>query len=171
MDGPDPWEISSVLADRVVIAYTGATAPVFAANTFLANLTPVKLSDIFYRKILSVSDAPATKKLTLMTTGVTLAKIAEEGSISMSANSVAFDLSEDGTIQPAGEISDSKTFPRVGIDLDDSGPLALPGNPKFGISLHEAHAWITPSLEFAVETKGLRSSGPPSRCVRTSRAP
>ena len=155
MDGADPWAISSVLPDRVVITYTGATAPVFVANTYLANLTPVKLSDIFYRKILSVSDAPATKQLTLMTADVPFAEIVEEGTATISTDSVVYDLGADGTIQPAVEIGYNKTFPRVGIDLDNQGPLALPGNPKFGVSLYKANAWITPSLEFAVETKGF----------------
>jgi hypothetical protein len=85
MDEPDPWEIDTVGADRIVIAYTGATAPAFAADTNLANLTPVKLTNIFYRKILSVSDAPATKKLTLMTMDVPLAEIVEEGTASLTA--------------------------------------------------------------------------------------
>jgi hypothetical protein len=151
----DPWEISSVLADRVVITYTGATAPAFAANTYLANLTPVKLSDIFYRQILSVNDAPGTKQLTLMTTDVPFAEIVEEGTATISADSVVYDLGADGTIQQAVEIGFSKTFPRIGIDLDNEGPLTLPGNPKYGVSLYEANAWITPSLEFAVETKGF----------------
>jgi formylglycine-generating enzyme required for sulfatase activity len=43
----------------------------------------------------------------------------------------------------------------VGIDLDDKGPLEFPGTPKFGVSFHKANAWITPTLEFAVETKGF----------------
>ena len=155
MDSADPWEISLVLPDRVVIAYTGATAPVFAANTYLANLTPVKLTDIFYRKILSVSNAPAAKALTLMTTNVPFAEIVEEGTSTISADSLVYDLGEDGTIQPAVEFGYSKTFPRVGIDLDNQGPLTLPGNPKFGVSFHNANAWITPTLEFAVEIKGF----------------
>lgn len=63
----DPWSIESVLPDRVIIAYTGVNAPLFAQNAYLTNLTPVKLSEIFYRKILSLSDETTTKKLTLMT--------------------------------------------------------------------------------------------------------
>ncbi|MGL5018626.1 MAG: hypothetical protein ACRDBP_10850, partial [Luteolibacter sp.] len=43
----------------------------------------------------------------------------------------------------------------MGIDLDNEGPLVLPGNPKFGVALYKANSWITPSLEFAVETKGF----------------
>ncbi len=153
MGGADPWSIESVLADRVIIAYTGDTAPVFAAGTYLANLTPVKLSDIFYRKILSVSDAPATKKLTLMTTDVPLAEIVEEGTATLSTDSVIYNLDAGGTIQPALSGYFSKTFARVGINMDGAGPLNLPGNPKFGVSLPEANVWFTPTLEIAFETK------------------
>ena len=159
MDSADPWEISSVLPDRVVIAYTGTTAPVFAANTYLANLTPVKLSDIFYRKILSVSDAPAAKALTLMTTDVPLAEILEEGTATLSADSVVYELGEGGSIQPAVQPalqgSFSRTFPRVGINKDGAGPLSLPGDPKYSVSLPEANVWFTPSLDISFETKGF----------------
>ncbi|MCX6872877.1 MAG: SUMF1/EgtB/PvdO family nonheme iron enzyme [Verrucomicrobia bacterium] len=155
MDAPDPWSIESVLTDRVIIAYTGATAPVFAAGAYLANLTPVKLTDIFYRKILSVSDAPAIKQLTLMTTDVPLAEIVEEGTATPSADSVVYDLDDAGTIQPAAQISFNMVFPRMGINKDGAGPLNLPGNPKFGVSLPEANIWYTPSLEIALETKGF----------------
>ncbi len=159
MDSADPWEISSVLPDRVVIAYTGTTAPVFAANTYLANLTPVKLSDIFYRKILSVSDAPAAKALTLMTTDVPFAEIVEEGTATLSADSVVYELGEGGSIQPAVQPalqgSFSRTFPRVGINKDGAGPLSLPGDPKYSVSLPEANVWFTPSLDISFETKGF----------------
>ena len=155
MAAADPWSIESVLADRVIIAYTGATAPVFAAGTYLANLTPVTLSDIFYRKILSVGDAPATKKLTLMTADVPLAEILEEGTATLSADSVVYDLDAGGTIHPAVSGNFTKTFARVGINKDGAGPLDLPGNPKYSVSLPEANVWFTPALDIAFETKGF----------------
>lgn len=57
--GSDPWTLDSVQADRIVLAYTGATAPVFAPDTYLANLTPASLDEVFYRKVTSSSDDPA----------------------------------------------------------------------------------------------------------------
>ncbi len=159
MDAADPWSIETVLPDRVVIAYTGDNAPAFALNTYLTNLTPVKLSDIFYRKILSVSDDVATKKLTLMTVDVPFAEIVEEGSVTLSDDSVIYDLGAGGAIQPAIQPSRqfpfSRTFERVGINKDGAGPLNLPGNPEYSVSLPEANVWFTPSLDISVETKGF----------------
>jgi formylglycine-generating enzyme len=155
MGGADPWSIESVLADRVIIAYAGASSPQFVADTYVANLTPVRFTDIFYRKILSASDAPATKKLTLMTVDVPFAEIVEEGTGSLSSQSVSYNIGAGGVIQPAATISFSQVFPRVGINKDGAGPLAFPGNPKFSVTLPEAHVWFTPSLEISFETKGF----------------
>ena len=153
MDDADPWEIETILPDRIVIAYTGASAPAFAVDMYLVNLTPVKLTDILYRKTLSVNDSPATKKLTLMTVDVPFAEIVEEGTAALSADSVIYDLDDGGTIQSALQFSYNMTFPKVGFNLDGVGPLALSGNPKFSVSLPEANVWFTPKLEVAFETK------------------
>jgi formylglycine-generating enzyme required for sulfatase activity len=153
MAAADPWSISSVLADRVILAYTGASAPVFAPGTYLANLTPVKLSDIFYRKILSVGDAPATKMLTLMTADVPLTDILQEGTATLSADSMIYGMDGSGTLQPASQFTYNRLFPRMGINRDGAGPLALPGNPKFNVSLPEAHVWFTPTLDISLEAK------------------
>lgn len=158
MAAADPWEISSIQADRIVITYTGSTAPAFAANTYLTNLTnltPANLTDIFYRKILSVTDDPATKQLTLLTTDVPFAEIVEEGTCSLSENSVVYDLGEDGSIQPAVQINFSRTFPAAGVNLDGQALLGLPANSGVGVSLQQGHVWVTPTLDIALETKGF----------------
>ena len=155
----DPWSIESVLPDRVIIAYTGVNAPLFAQNAYLTNLTPVKLSEIFYRKILSMSDETTAKKLTLMTVDVPFAEIVEEGTATLSADSVIYGLGAGGTIQPAVQPASQAPFrypfEGVGINRDGAGPLNFGGDPKFSVSLPEANVWFTPSLEVAIETKGL----------------
>lgn len=88
-----------------------------------------------------------------MTTDVPFAEIVEEGTATLSPDSVTFEVGADGTIQRAVQIGYNKIFPRVGINRDGAGPLNLPGDPKFGVNLPEASVWFTPTIEFAVETK------------------
>jgi len=117
-ENADPWSLDSVGPDRVVIAYTGAAAPSFSPGTYICNRTPATLGEIFYRKIISVSDDPANKKLTLRTVDADLGEIVTEGSFSTASDSVAFEVDADGVIRRAIQLGGDLPLPDIGASLD-----------------------------------------------------
>jgi sulfatase modifying factor 1 len=147
--GADEWEITGMGTDTVTITYTGDTCPIFEVGFYLANRTPAKVSEIFYRKITDVTDTPASKTLVLATVDVPFAEIVTEGSISFSQESVIYEVGEDGGVQEALEFSTSITFDPFGVNRDGSGPYPL---GEFSLTLPEAHLLFTPTLDLAIET-------------------
>ncbi len=81
MDDGDPWTLELVESNRLELSYTN-TAPGFATNTYVCNLTPARPEDIFNRKITGISDDPGNKRLTLFTVEVPLTEIATNGAAS-----------------------------------------------------------------------------------------
>ena len=150
--GP-PWVLESVETNSLVLSYTN-TAPVFAANTYVCNLTPASPQDIFNRKITSISDDPGNKRLTLFTVEVPLTEIATNGATSVSANSVILQTGTNGAFAKAFEIGSTITFPRIGYSLDGAEfklTDSVGGFDIVDLTLEEQHWWFTPQLQVSLE--------------------
>lgn len=177
----DPWTLHSVEADRIILAYTGDTAPVIADNTYVSNVTPATRDEIFYRLVISSSDDPVNKLLTLFTEEATVEDMVDEGSITISGDSVLLEFDSSGAVSAvtplrALSIDETVTFPRLGFSLDgaslklmengfeasvplpggDTLSLAVPGGAAAGnqmaqIEAQEWHFWLTPQVSTALE--------------------
>ena len=149
MGDGDPWTLELVESNRLVISYTN-TPPGIAVDTYVCNLTPVRDGDIFYRKVISLSNAPASKLLTLYTTNVPLAEIMQEGSASVSQASVIYELDTNNVIIRAVSFDREVVFGAIGVNtsttlFDQSGVT---------LRLQEAKLLYTPSLALSFETHG-----------------
>jgi hypothetical protein len=166
----DPWTISSVATDRIVIAYTAGNPPAFAAGQLVCNLVPTKENEIFYRRVLSVSNDVATSRLTLMTEDAVLTDFFSQGGVSFSPDSVVYPTAPDGTFVRALGVSGDVTFPRVGYDLSgtqfalsiDGYSTAVPGQATqsqgtisgfLNVTATEWYWWLTPRLRVSLETQ------------------
>jgi formylglycine-generating enzyme required for sulfatase activity len=161
--GADPWEIDSVQADRIVLAYTGATAPVFAADTYLANLTPASLDEVFYRKVISSSDDSGNQLLTLFTVDVGLEEMVTQGSLSTDSTDLVFEVDGNGVIQRAIFIDEDVSLNPICLALNGAhftlrsdgfsfnyGAYTLEsgtGTDWLDIELEEMSWCLTPSLQ------------------------
>ncbi len=173
---PPPWSIDEVLADSIVITYTPGSAPSFSANTLVCNLVPTRESEVFYRRILSVSDDPGGHLLTLTTEDRDLTDFVIQGAAAFSEDSVVYELDSSGVLVQEFASSEVLDMPRIGWDLsgssfklrDDgyettitnlatytlgSGPLWL------DVSLPEYSWWLTPTVNAALEldASGLKA--------------
>ncbi|MCX6915867.1 MAG: SUMF1/EgtB/PvdO family nonheme iron enzyme [Verrucomicrobia bacterium] len=153
MSDGDPWTLELVESNRLVVSYTN-TAPGFATNTYVCNLTPVRPADIFNRKILSITNDPGNKRLTLFTVEVPLTEIATNGAATISANSVVLQTGTNGAFAKAFQIGSTITFPRIGYSLDGAEFKLKDSVGEFDIvnlTLEEQHWWLTPRLQVALE--------------------
>lgn len=167
--------IESVAADRIVIAYTGS-APTFAIGKKLCNSTPAKVQEIFYRRVLSVSDNPATSRLTVFTEDLPLTDFVQQGGVAFSASSIVYTVAPDGTlVPPPAALSGTFDFPRTGFDLSGSELKLSPDGyeatvlgvtsslgddpPWIEIDATEWSWWFTPRLRVGIEIglSGLKS--------------
>jgi Immunoglobulin domain len=162
-----PWVIESVLADRIIIAYTAGGAPSFAVGQLICNLAPTKQSEIFYRRVISTSNDASSLKFTVMTEDTGLSDFVSTGAASISQNSVIFDLDGNGTLTRADAPSGTRYFDEVGMDLSGSQIKLLEHGYEttvagithtsgYGATLMDIIAdklfWkITPQLEAGVE--------------------
>lgn len=151
--GADPWSLESVESDRVVLSYEGNTAPTFKADTYICNLTPAAVEEIFYRRITGVSDDTENHFLTLMTEDVPLSEMVKKGSLSLSQKSTIYRLGEGDAIVSSQEYTDTILFEEVGVDRSgekvfDEGGITL--------LLEEAYWLLTPSLSVSFETENFR---------------
>ena len=170
-----PWQIDSVLADRVVITYVAGGAPTFAVGQLICNLAPTKESEIFYRRVVSASNDVANLKLTVMTSEAALTDFATSGSAAISANSVVYQLDANGTLASAVAVNGSLTFPRLGYDLSGSNfklrndgyevtigglTYSIGSAPTWlDVTATEYYWWFTPSIRAGLELNlsGLKS--------------
>ena len=88
-----------------------------------ATSPPTRLEEIFYRKVTSVSNAPASKLLTLYTTNVPLAEILEEGSASVSRNSVIYEVNTNNVIVRAFSFEHEIAFDPIGVDTSKTSTI------------------------------------------------
>ena len=142
----DPWTLALVETNRIELTYTN-TAPGFSNNTYVCNLTPATTNEIFYRKIISVSDNPGGKRLTLYTTNVSLAEMLPSGSATLSPNSVIYQLTNN-VILPA--LAYSGVIPLGSIGMDTSPTLYNAGGVT--LSLQQAKFLYTPTLSLSFVT-------------------
>jgi formylglycine-generating enzyme required for sulfatase activity len=153
MGAGDPWTLELVESNRLVVSYTN-TAPGFATNTYVCNLTPVRPEDIFNRKITTISNDPGNKLLTLFTVEVPLTEIATNGAVSISSDSVILQTGTNGAFAKAFEIGGTITFPRIGYSLDGAEFKLKDSVGDFEIvnlTLEEEHWWLTPRLQVGLE--------------------
>jgi len=148
-----PWTLESVDADRLIVAYTGNAAPTIAVGAYLSNLTPASTQEIFYRKVTSVSDDPANKRLTVFTMNVTLENMVQQGSLSVSADSVVLNVADKGKITAAMSIGGTVNFPRIGYSLDGAEfKLKNAKDEEFiKLTAEELHWWLTPRISAAMD--------------------
>jgi hypothetical protein len=90
--------------------------------------------------------------LTLFTTNVPLAEIIQQGSASLSSDSMIYNFNQNGAFLPAFSFDQTLTLPTLGTDLSgdtiyDQGGVTL--------KLKEGYWLLTPSLQIAFETSGL----------------
>ena len=147
MGAGDPWTLELVVSNRLELIYTNA-APGFTVGQYVCNLTPATTDAIFYRKITALSDNPGLKRLTLYTTNVPLAEILGEGSASISANSVIYQVSNNIIIK-AFAYNNAIPLGQIGLNQNDATLYEQGG---VSLKLKEAKFLLTPSLELAFET-------------------
>jgi len=175
-----PWHLERVAEDHLVIGYEGEAPPHFVAGLYLANITPVTMNEIFYRKITAIEDDPALSQLTLMTVEVPFAEIAVQDSFRLEEDGVAFEVDEDGSITRAMDLTTREGRPELeSIDIDWSGMpvfgtytgsegsfesgfgLPLSDTPPGAVSwdsqlvFDQASLRVTPVLDLAFETSRL----------------
>ena len=149
--GGNPWTLM-VESNSLVLAYTN-TAPDFATNTYVCNLTPATTNDIFYRQIIAISNDPANMLLTLFTTNVPLAQILPEGSASLSSNSVIYNFDAGGLIKPAISFNQTFSLPTLGADFSGD---TIYDNGGVTLKLDEGYWLFTPTLRIAFETHNFQ---------------
>jgi len=156
--GADPWELHEVYTNGIIISYTGASAPPIQDGAFLANLTPATVDEIFYRQITGTYDDAANKLLILFTQDVRLTDIVEEGTASITEDSMVLEVSTNGTIVAARAVEKAWDFtvplPRIGYSLDGK-TFTYPntGSSELEITTEECHFWLDPSLEVGLDIK------------------
>ncbi len=143
------WTIDSVTTNTIVLAYTSPSAPVFTAGQLLANLAPARISEIFYRRIDSLSDDSGAKKLTLYTTEVTLADVMVNGTFTLGSDAVFLDFDANGNLIRA--LSGDATFSLPDIGADFSGQTIF-SDSVLNLSLQEGKFLFHPKLKVSVET-------------------
>ena len=158
------WSIQSVAADRIVIAYPAGGAPVFPVGQLLCNLAPVKVQEIFCRRVLSVTDDPANSRLTVFTTDVPLTDLVQDGAVSFTAASVGYDTAADGTLIAAPALTGTVTFPAINFDLSGTQftlktPAPAPQFDALKLTMDECFWRMTPQLQVSLEigSGGLKS--------------
>ncbi len=142
---PPEWGIDSVEEDRVVIAYGGGGPPAFAVDLLICNLTPRTVDEIFYRRILSLADDAAAKRLTLFTEDASLERFIQQGSVRTSPDSFVYEVGENGELAPARDFAWGSTFPSIGPDLS--------GNSAGPLHLDEAYWKLTPTVRIFAEVE------------------
>ncbi len=149
--GGNPWTLT-VESNSLVLAYTN-TAPNFATNTYVCNLTPASTNEIFYRQIIAISNDPVNMLLTLFTTNVPLAQILPEGSASLSSNSVVYNFDAGGLIKPAISFNQTFTLPTLGADFSGD---TIYDNGGVTLKLDEGYWLFTPTLRIAFQTHNFQ---------------
>lgn len=163
----EPWELSRVETDRVVLRYEGE-APSFSSGQEIANLEPATVEEIFYRRITSVSDDPANQELKLMTEDLeSLEEIIDQGSATVSEESYLLEIGEDGTIIRAVSLDARVDFDPLGFSLDgahiglrddgfgfavDDLSFSQGDDPDYlTVDAEELHFWLTPYVRSSLE--------------------
>ena len=141
--GNAPWSLDEVKDDSLIFSYEGDTPPNFQVGQFLANLTPAKKDEIFYRKVAVVlKDVPEKQKVSVFTKDVGLLEIFVQAS--MLSHPVGFPAAVYAIAQEGFLVNASQGYllespieetwsPEPGVDLTLSGNLSI--EPKLSLSL------------------------------------
>ncbi len=140
------WEIDSVTADTILIAYTSASAPTFTVGQKVTNLAPAHVDEIFYREITSVSVDTGAQTVTLGTVDLNLGDIMPEGSFTFGQDAEILEFDASGNLVAMRSLT--VNLPSIGADFSgqtvyDSGPLA--------VTLPEARALFHPSVTLSLD--------------------
>ena len=151
--GAQPWTLVSVATDRLILAYTGNSAPAINGGTFLSNLHPANTNEIFYRRVTSFSDDAVNKRLTVFTTDATLESLVQQGSLSVSSDSMVLNVGANGAITKAAIIGGSVTLNRIGYSLDGTEFKLKNADDLELIKLtaEELHWWFTPKINTSLD--------------------
>ncbi len=151
--GGQPWDLHAVESDRVVVSYTGASAPVFANDSLLCNQSPANTNQIFYRKVISTSDDTANKLLTIMTAEAGLSDFIKQGSLVSSEESLVLIPDGSGNISTLLAMDGSVSLPRIGFS-QDGAELRIKNASGFDLvqlNATELNWWLTPRMHAAIE--------------------
>jgi formylglycine-generating enzyme required for sulfatase activity len=154
----DPWTLQLVESNRVVLAYTN-TAPVFALDQYVCNLTPASPSEIFNRKITHITDDPGNKLLTLYTIEVPMEEMVTNGTAAVTGDSYILEMGTNGMFARAFAIGGSVTFPQLGISFDGMElhwKEQTTGLDIVRFTAEELHWWITPRISAELEISGKK---------------
>jgi hypothetical protein len=144
--GNSPWMLEEVLEDSLVFSYEGDIPPSFQKGQFLANLTPTRLEESFYREVIEVEDdVPEDGKITVTTKFAGWVKIFEQ--VSILANPSVSKLLE---ITKDGLLVDASTTYELGGEVTEEWKstdttFTLNGNWK-----------LTPTVRLAVDIQGFQ---------------
>ena len=131
MSSSAPWALEAVTDSALLFSYT-STAPSFQVGQYLANASPDHKDEIFYRKVVSTTDHPASQQITVFTSDVSLAEMLAQASLySINGALATYIIAEDGLMMQ-GEISlpMGDTFGEP-IDLGDAVTFSLNGEWSF----------------------------------------
>lgn len=146
------WEIDLVTTNEIIISYS-TNAPAFEAGQILANLAPAHVSEIFYRRVLSVSDNTASNLLTLGTEDVLIGEVMENGSFTLSEeNAIFLEFDTNGTLVAAIDFNETIDLPVIGEDFSGT---SLWSSGALDLSLPEGRFTLTPKLTVSLETEVL----------------
>ncbi len=162
----DSWVMESVEKDRIRIQYTDQSRPAFSVGQRLANLTPVNVREIFYRRIVSIQDEPVDRRLILFTEEVPLADVLVESAFQVGTEGVILEVDAEGNLEVMAEKPSPGSDPRQklmipldlrlpGINQDLSGTSWSLGTGA-SVTLEEARFSLSPRLVSTLETKGAR---------------
>jgi hypothetical protein len=141
--GNAPWSLDEVKDDSLIFSFQGDTPPNFQVGQYLANLTPAKKDEIFYRKVAVVlQDVPEDQKVTVFTEDVGLLEIFVQASMlshPVGLPAAAYAIAQEGFLVNAsqGYLLESPIVetwsPEEGVDLTLSGNISI--EPKLSLSL------------------------------------
>lgn len=155
-EGVEPWRLLLVREDRVVLQYDGDRGPVVREGTFLTNLTPRHEGEVFYRKVIGVSDDPTRSLLTLFTRNVPVAQMVGRGEVRVTGFAVSFSLDEEGALTEVMDAGDPEST-RVEFHLEDE---TLRNENGVELQVEEARFAYLPDFgaAFQVTSGGLQNS-------------
>lgn len=172
MNEPPAWSIARVEVDRVVISYETTAPQGFAAGQLLCNLPPASADEVFYRRVLAVSDDGGASELTLMTEEAPLTDFVTQGSVEVNQDSVLYELDENGQFTQAHSPvrASSATFewefPQVGFNADGAlngtsvsvSASQPPFEADISLTFNDFYWTLTPKLRGTAEL-GFEVSG------------
>jgi formylglycine-generating enzyme required for sulfatase activity len=162
----DSWTLFKVDPGQLILVYT-TTPPTIPVGTYVCNQTPGSVGEIFYRKVDSTYNDNGNKWFRINTVDVPLEEMVQQGSISITGDSVILPLEGGGAIQKAVSIKSLTEFDPLGFSLDGAtiklrsdgfettiGGLTSStgsGQPWLSIAAEELHWWLTPSIQTSLE--------------------